>query len=81
MSAARQLGKRAAPVEKRYFVANTRSPASARIGTAPLWSLAWSSITVNGLFSTWRATAETAPRRLPRLASLDHRAVRGVRCA
>ena len=32
MSAARKLGKRAAPVEKRYFVANKRSPASPRIG-------------------------------------------------
>jgi hypothetical protein len=37
-----------ARVEKRYFVANLRLPASPRIGTVSLWSLAWSSITVNG---------------------------------
>jgi len=39
MSVARKLGKRAAPVEKRYFVANMRSPASPRIGTVSLWLL------------------------------------------
>ncbi len=38
MSATRKLGKRAAMVEKRYFVANMRSPTSPPIGTVSLWS-------------------------------------------
>ena len=42
MPAARKLGKRVAPVEKRYLLANMRSPASPRIGTVSLGSLAWS---------------------------------------
>jgi len=64
MSAARKLGKRAAPVEKRYFVANMRSPASPRIGTAPLWSLAWSSITVNGPLKMPRVSASKSMCRI-----------------